>query len=170
MWVILTCLLSLAVWWDFKTHRIPNKLILLGMCLGSIFSILPNGVGWLNALLGWSVGLVVFMPFYLLRVLGAGDVKLLATVGAFMGYPAVLLVALFSCLAGGFLSILIALHQRQLIQMSRNLYQGLMLFCLQITSGRKTSQWSMTTSQKRLPYALAIALGTLYYAFVHGNF
>ena len=57
------------------------------------------------SIVGLLVGLGVFMPFYLLRVLGAGDVKLLAMVGAWLGATNVAWVALWTMAAGGVLLV-----------------------------------------------------------------
>ena len=166
-WLPCCLVLGLAVWWDFKTHRIPNRLIGLGMGLAGMFALLPTGIGLLNAVLGGSLGLALFLPLYLLRILGAGDVKLLATVGAFVGYGAVLQVALYSGLVGGVLAILIALRHGQLQPMLLNLYRGAVGLFIQINHGGSAAPWVMVTRSYPLPYALAIALGTLVYAFLH---
>jgi prepilin peptidase CpaA len=161
-----TLLLLSAVWWDVKTHRIPNQLVLLGLLMGAISSLLPTGIGWQDAALGSFAGLVAFLPLYLLRILGAGDVKLLAAVGAFVGYPGVLTVALLTGLAGGVLALLLAIRHHQLNQMWQQTKQGLIGFVMQIASGGRPRQWVMVVGPHRLPYALAIALGTLSYVYL----
>jgi len=167
MWILAcsTLLLS-AVWWDVKTHRIPNQLVLLGLGLGLATSFLPNGIGWQGAALGSLAGLAVFLPLYLLRILGAGDVKLLSAVGAFVGYPGILAVALLTGLAGGILALLLAMRLRQLRHMWSQIHQGLLGFVIQIASGGRPRQWVMVVGPHRLPYALAIALGTLGYLYL----
>jgi len=161
-----TLLLLLAVWWDVKTHRIPNQLVLLGLLMGLISSLLPTGIGWQNAALGSFTGLAAFFPLYLLRIFGAGDVKLLAAVGAFVGYPGVLNVALLTGLAGGVLALLLAIRHRQLHQMWQQIQQGFVGFVMQIASGVRPRQWVMVVGPHQLPYALAIALGTLSYVYL----
>jgi len=167
MWIIAcTLLLLCAVWCDIKTHRIPNQLVLLGVVIGFATSLLQGGIGWQDAALGCIAGLAVFLPLYLLRVLGAGDVKLLSAVGAFVGYPGILTVALFTGLAGGILALLLAIRHRQLRQMWRQVNQGLLSFVMQIASGGRPRQWVMVVGPHRLPYALAIALGTASYVYL----
>jgi prepilin peptidase CpaA len=161
-----TLLLLSAVWWDVKTHRIPNQLVLLGLLVGWLSSLLPAGIGWQDAALGSLAGLVAFLPLYLLRILGAGDVKLLAAVGAFVGYPGVLTVALLSGLAGGVLALFMAIRHRQLTQIWQQVQQGLIGFVMQIASGGRPRQWVMVVGPHRLPYAMAIALGTLGYVYI----
>lgn len=166
MWTIAcTLFLLCAVWCDVKTHRIPNQLVLLGLGLGFATSFLPGGIGWQDAVLGSLTGLAVFLPLYLLRILGAGDVKLLSAMGAFVGYPGILTVALFTGLAGGVLALMLAIRYRQLHQMWTRVHQGLLGFVMQMASGGRPRQWVMVVGPHRLPYALAIALGTLSYVY-----
>lgn len=60
-------------------------------------------------LVGGIVGLLVFMPLYVVSAMGAGDIKLMAVVGTFLGVKGVLLSALFTALAGGLLALGFAL-------------------------------------------------------------
>jgi prepilin peptidase CpaA len=98
---ILLVLLSLAAWQDIKQHRISNRIVLVGVVLGFVFnglfpqglgynSLAPGGLGWFGGLAGLGMGLAVLLPFYLLRTMGAGDVKLMGMVGAFLGPDQVL--------------------------------------------------------------------------------
>ncbi len=155
-----------AIWWDVKTHRIPNVLVLAGLALGLMTSVLPGGVGWLSSLYGCAIGLAIFLPLYVLRILGAGDVKLLAAVGSFVGYPDVLAVALLTGLAGGVLALLMAIRHRQLGRMWQQVHQALIGFVMQIASGGRPRQWVMVVGPHRLPYAVAIALGTLIHGYL----
>jgi prepilin peptidase CpaA len=156
----------LAIGWDVKTHRIPNVLVLVGLSLGLLISTWPGGIGLGHALYGGLTGLAVYLPLYLLRILGAGDVKLMAAVGAFVGFPDVMTVALITALAGLILSVLIAIRHRQLHQMTQHVYQGLIGFMWQIASGGRPQQWVMVIGPHRLPYAMAIGLGTLTHLYI----
>lgn len=162
-WLMCFTLLILSITWDVKTHRIPNQVILVGMFTGFIFSFFSTAVSPLNSIEGAIFGLMVFMPFYLLRILGAGDVKLLSAVGFFVGFPGVLFVALFSGLGGGVLSIVYALRHHEFMQMWKNTIRSVSTLLFQIESRDHSSQWVMAERPKRLPYALAIAFGTLFY-------
>ena len=158
--VACTFLLALAVWWDIHTQRIPNTLVLIGLVLGYASACLPNGIGWQSSALGSLVGLGVFLPLYVLRILGAGDVKLLAAVGAFVGYPSILKVALLTGFAGGILSLMWAWRYGDLQAMLIRMHTGVLSFVINAFSGGRLQQWRMVVGTYRLPYALAIALGT----------
>ncbi len=160
-------LLMMAIGWDVKTHRIPNVLVLVGLALGLLISTWPGGIGFSHALYGGLAGLAVYLPLYMLRILGAGDVKLMSAVGAFVGFPDVMAVALITALVGLILSVLIAIRYRQLQQMGKHVYQGLIGFMWQIASGGRPRQWVMVIGPHRLPYAMAIGLGTLTHVYMH---
>ena len=64
--------------------------------------------GLLGALAGLGVGLVVLLPVYALRVMGAGDVKLMAMVGAIVGLPDILQAVLYSLIVGGVAAVAFA--------------------------------------------------------------
>src|SRR3954463_13490202 len=84
--VVLTLLLAGAVICDCRTRRIPNALVMAGILFGLIYNVaFPPTVktSMLFAPAGMLVGLSMFLPLYLLRATGAGDVKLFAMVGAF---------------------------------------------------------------------------------------
>ncbi|PIT76293.1 prepilin peptidase [Limnohabitans sp. B9-3] len=168
MWTFACSLLLIAaMWWDVRTHRIPNPLVLLGWAVGMAIAWQPDGIGWIDAAEGSLAGLAVFLPFYLLRILGAGDVKLLAAVGAFVGFPGILTVAMLTGVSGGVLALLIALRHGQLTVMWQNVHQGVLGFVMQMASGGRPRQWVMVVGPHRLPYALAIGLGTLGYVLLN---
>lgn len=82
----LTLILVIAVYMDFKCYKINNKLIIIGMCIGSLHNFVFQGLyGLISSLLGGiaPIGLLFFL--YISSVLGAGDIKLFAVVGSFAG-------------------------------------------------------------------------------------
>jgi prepilin peptidase CpaA len=93
---------------DLRTRRIPNKLVLVIAVLGTLYSVaaLPVLPGLAKALGGLAVGLALWFPFYVLRMLGAGDVKFFAAASTWIGASAALQAALLSALLGGALAIL----------------------------------------------------------------
>ena len=122
----------IAVACDLRTRRIPNPLVVAGIALGLLFqAVTPTGSGLFaasagaasfgSALLGGVLGLAMFMPFYALRAFGAGDVKLLAMAGVWLGAGSVLWAGLWTLVAGGLLSLAWALGTGVLRQVFANL-------------------------------------------------
>lgn len=167
-WSLLIGLLGTAVWRDIVVRRIPNWLVLSGIVVALFFNIfapeqssplLSKGreLSVANALLGTLIGFVVLLPLYMLRAMGAGDVKLMAAVGAFLGPAQIAGAALLTFIAGGVFSIVAALFSRSLPRVLTNLR----VMGLVAVSGR-ASGMSLRDVQTtgRLPYAIAIATGT----------
>lgn len=156
----LTAMLLAAMWHDTATRRIPNTLVLWGSLTAIGLSLSPHGIGLGSALVGGLVGFLGFLVIYLLRAVGAGDVKLAAATGFFVGYPDMLWVNLLILLAGGLLSITWAMFSGQLGQTLHNLSTGLTQFWLSRQHGLGVERRAFPVSATRMPYALAIGAGT----------
>lgn len=168
---LLAVLLGLAVWRDVASHRIPNAVVASGTAaalllhtllptgFGFIAS-LPGGIGFTSALAGLGVGLVAFFPLYLLRAMGAGDVKLMAMVGAFLGPLDALVAAVFTLLAGGLFALAYAVKARLLGRLAYNLRLVLYAAFAGGAGGAGPKFDPRADSAARLPYSVAIACGT----------
>jgi len=149
----LTAILVGAVYCDLRRHRIPNALTGLGVIAGLALQAVGGGVhGLTSGLLGVGVGLACFAPFYLLRAMGAGDVKLLAAIGAFLGPLGCFYAALASLLVGGVGAI------------SYVLWRGALAFSTYARDGFGPATAAAFSSARiarrdRLPFALPIAVG-----------
>jgi prepilin peptidase CpaA len=92
---------------DLQSGRIPNPLILAGVIFGLGFAFFNNGTeGLLTAFVGFGLGFILLLPGYLLRFTGAGDVKLLATLGIFSGPALVLEIFAISVITGALFVLL----------------------------------------------------------------
>ena len=163
--VTLVTLVLTAVVCDLRTRRIPNRLVMVGIALGLLFQIAPPMGGGLLAsssslaLLGGLTGLAMFLPFYALRTMGAGDVKLLAMVGVWLGPQHVAWAALWTLLAGGALALAVALGTGALRQVLANLHSMVTSSPTQVPSGGLPASPRVTG---RLPYAVAIGCGAAF--------
>lgn len=159
-------MLAIAVWTDLRQRRIPNRLVLAGLGVALALSVAPGGIGLRSALLGMAAGLVLLLPMHLLGVMGAGDVKLMAAVGAFVGLQAVLMVVLITVLAGGVLSVAWALRLGRMREVLRNVRTGLVLSAADIAGRSLPRPESLPAIPARIPYALAIAAGAVVQAWL----
>lgn len=154
MFVLLLILVVAAVA-DLRTRRIPNWLTYATMGMGVSYHVYVDGwQGFLFGIEGLSLGCALLVVFYLLGGMGAGDVKLMAAVGSFVGPKIVIVAFLFTALAGGFYAIIILM----LYGKSKDLFLALKTFML-------TGKLIYVSSQnkKKLPalyYGVAIAVGT----------
>ena len=70
---------------------------------------------------GWAVGAALFLPLFALGGMGAGDVKLLAAIGAWLGPTGALWTGLYGALAGGIMAVVVALARGYASTAMRNL-------------------------------------------------
>ena len=71
-----------------------------------------DGAAWAFAAAGWATGLALFVPLYALGGMGAGDVKLLGAIGAWLGPMGAVWTGLYGAIAGGVLALAVAVWQR----------------------------------------------------------
>lgn len=95
---------------DLRSRRLPNLLTFGAAAVGFGWQLVSQGWGGAAASLeGFALGLALFLPWFALGGMGAGDVKLLAAIGAWLGPWRVIWVALFGSIAGGALALVVAL-------------------------------------------------------------
>ncbi len=93
---------------DWRSGRIPNQLLAASAAAALMISAFDSAsLSLLQALLGGGAGLLLLLPFYLLRGMAAGDVKLMAVIGLYAGPLAITDIALVSFIVGGIFSLLI---------------------------------------------------------------
>jgi prepilin peptidase CpaA len=145
---------------DLSTRRIPNRLLFAGLACVLILRLLSASPGssLLAAFGGMGLGLAMFLPFYLLRGMAAGDVKMMAVVGAFAGPDDAFRIALLSWCAGGVMALLLVLSRGRLGLALANL--GIMLRGAAMP-GAEMRGPSGQTSAGSIPYGVAIAVGTV---------
>jgi prepilin peptidase CpaA len=169
----LTLFMVMAIDADVRERRIPNLLVFLVLSTGLVLNCIgpengragplaqyPGALGLGAALLGVLVGLAVFLPLHLMRAMGAGDVKLLAALGAFLGAVEIINVALFILIAGGVLAVARMLWTGS----SRRVLGNVRLALSDLGSGQQRFD-PATQSVDRMPYALAFAGGLAAYSY-----
>lgn len=112
----------IALWYDVKSYRVPNWLIVTGWILGILCRML---VGGFEGAFSWVLGIVgigiLFIPFALLHMFGAGDVKLFMVMGGFFGVPFTIQYAVVALVCGAVFSVGKMLWHRNLLDRLRYL-------------------------------------------------
>jgi prepilin peptidase CpaA len=147
---------------DFRGLRIPNWLTYSGLIAALIVRV---GLGGWPELRGGLGGMLfaggIFLLLFLLGGMGGGDVKLMAAVGAWVGFAHVGVLLIMSAIAGGLLATGYVLVHKRMWESLRNMLE---LLRHHLTEGLKPHP-TLNVQQPgtlRLPYGLAIAIGTFY--------
>lgn len=148
---------------DLLTHRVPNRLTGCLLCVGLALGLSLGGWrGLEDAILGTLVGLGILLPFYLLRAMGAGDVKLLAALGSLLGPHWTLIAGIYTMLIGGMLAIGYVVVGS--VRAAAVLERASVMARLQQATTR-----AQQMRRERFPYAIAISLGALSAALERGD-
>jgi prepilin peptidase CpaA len=164
-------LLVMAAVSDVRFYRIPNWLTFGGMVFAIVygtFAARTPMTGAMTALGGLGTGLAIMLPFYVLGIMGAGDVKLMAMVGAFVGPYQTLWAILFTCIAGGAAALIFAMHRRRLGHMLANVKDTVNGMAMSGIAGlRPNGTIDMQQSIGKLPYGICICVGTISQVLAH---
>ena len=146
---------------DLRTRRIPNALTFGAAAAALVFHFAAGGLSGLAiGSAGWLAGAAMLLVPYALGGMGAGDVKLLAAVGAWIGPSQVAVAALISSIAGGIVALVIALGCGYLKAAFRNVW--LLLVHWRVMGVRPMDAVTLQGSKgPRLAYAVPIAIGTV---------
>jgi len=170
--IVLLALLIGAAVYDIRYRRIPNWLTLTGVILGFAinFGIGPPEGGVLFALQGFAVAFGLYMLLYLLRAMGAGDVKLMAAIGALVGWERWFGIFLVTAIVGGVMAFVLVAARGRLkrtifnvgfilseIRHGRPAYAGNEE--LDVRSGKAAS----------LPHGAVIAVATIFFLAICGR-
>mgnify|MGYP001175631313 CR=1 FL=1 len=153
---------------DLLQHRIPNLLCICVLGLG--ITMQSYSAGWegaITAASGSVTGLLLFLPLYLFKGMGAGDVKMMASLGALFGPFNTLIAAAFALVIGGLLAMIYLLLRLFLFLDWGKAVHVLKSFLTSIRLLAYTRQYFppendiAELASMRFPYALAIAGGAL---------
>jgi prepilin peptidase CpaA len=164
---VLFLILIIASVIDSRTHKIPNWLTasgaVFGLAYNTMYPIFPQA-GFMWAFEGLLLGFLIMLPFYALRVMGAGDVKLMAMTGAFLGFPDIFYGVICTFIVGGIAAIGFALFNRVLGRTLSNVKNIAHVLMFSAVVGMKPhASIEAGKSVGKLPYGVSIATGTIGY-------
>lgn len=140
---------------DVRTRRIPNSMTFPALLLGLVSHLAFGGWnGFLASLAGMAVAGAALLPGWLMRWMGAGDVKLMAAVGAWLAFPQAGIALLASLVAGGVIAACVALRGGVFWAAARN---ALLTGVWSLTRGANAPP--PVTTGIRFPFAIAVLAG-----------
>jgi len=172
--ILLTLVLAAAVY-DVRYRRIPNWLTASGVLVGLVMntflgdwrSPIPASPFWPGlrfALAGLGVAFGIYFVLYAARAMGAGDVKLMAAVGAMVGWEDWFGIFVFTAIIGGLMALILVLVKKRAMKTFWNV--GFILS--EMTSGRpaylKNEELDVKSSKALgLPHGAVIAVAVLFF-------
>ncbi|HMP79793.1 MAG TPA: A24 family peptidase [Pirellulaceae bacterium] len=169
-WAV-TIFVVVAAYVDGKELRVPNKLTFPMIFAGWLFSLIAfqlNGEGWYVGLFwslaGTAVGLATLLPAYAIGGMGAGDVKMMAAIGAWVHCTHTLYAFCLSAVVGAVLAVGMILYSGQV----RRHWNQMFFITNEIMTIRNPETLSAIAADRKssmrlLPYGIPIAIGTILY-------
>lgn len=141
---------------DLRSRRIPNQLTAGMAAIGLALAVSgTSGISTGASIAGLLVGLLLMMPGHALGATGAGDVKLMAAVGAIVGPAVVLSAFMFTAIAGGVLALIVAVQRQRLAVTIAGTGR------LMAAPGAASQEIKTAAAASRFAYGPAIAVGSV---------
>jgi len=153
-------ILAVALVTDLQTRKIYNWLTFPAMLVGLVLAGVFGGlIGLQSALVGFFAGSIVFaIGFFMGGQMGAGDVKLMAAIGIWLGWPHIVASVLYVTAVGGIIALGSAAVHGSLPKLFKNVYWSLVGMVL---PGGKANISPAESAAPPLPYGVSIVIGTL---------
>lgn len=172
IWVV-TLTLVLAAVIDGLKLKVPNwitfPMIIAGWVYSATLSPYAGWEGLMYSLVGTLVGLALLLPAYAIGGMGAGDVKLLAGVGAWVWGTTTLYAFAVSAVVGGIIAVLMVARRRKWFKHQAQFW----MICNEILTVKDPEKLAAIAAERKpsmmlLPYGIPIAIGTIAYFAVAG--
>jgi len=175
--IILGGLTVAAAVYDIRFRRIPNFLTMAGLAAGIAANGLlyyREGLRWEGlrlSLSGLAVAALVYVFLYFLHAIGAGDVKLMAAIGAITGTQAWLKIFVITALAGAIGALVLVVIRGRFKQTIRNVFRILAsLIHFQRPYDNDPDLDVRSAKALRMPHAVPIACASLIYLWLNAWF
>ena len=162
LWVVVPVLVlvAMATQADVTSRRIPNRLVGPALLLAlTMHGVMGGWAGLLGSVAGLFAAAGLLLPGHLARWMGAGDVKLMAAIGAWLAWPQAVVAVLAALVAGGIVAMAVAIRHRIL---TRTLHSAAAIGFWALTTPAGSGSSAPAGTGVRFPFAVAAAAGTIF--------
>ncbi len=169
--IALAALVIIAAIFDVRFRRIPNWLVLTGICAGFALNGFLFGLSGLGrAGLGLAVAAAIYVPLFALRAMGAGDVKLMAAAGSMTGASNWFALFLITAIAGGIIALGVLFFRGGVRRAVLNVLRILSSLVRFRAPYRERPELDVAhSSAVTLPHGLSIAISSLLFIALSHN-
>jgi prepilin peptidase CpaA len=165
---LVSVILIWAAWIDGKELRVPNWITFPMVLSGLIYSTVAGG-GLSAGLIGMAMGLACLLPLYAVGGMGAGDVKLMAGIGAWLGWQITLESFMVSVVVGAIMAVLMVLFRGTW----KKHYENFLTIFSEWVVIRNPYELSRIAAERKptmalLPYGIPICIGSIGYFLYAG--
>jgi prepilin peptidase CpaA len=170
LWLLLTLVLVAAVY-DVRYRRIPNWLTAGGVLAGLAMNTFWGWPGMRHSLTGFAVAFGIYVVLYALRAMGAGDVKLMAAIGAMVGWQNWFGIFVLSALVGGVMALILIVAKKRFLKTFWNV--GFILSEMKRGKPAYLGREELDVKHPKavgLPHGAVIAVGTVFFLAASAHF
>jgi prepilin peptidase CpaA len=159
-YVVIMVSLGLALYYDIKEGKIKNFITITAASIGLVANLYEYGLtgGIWVFLKGGLFPVLMLVTLWQINVLGAGDIKLFAAIGAIMGLPFVINSFVYSVFAGGIISLGVLIYRGQLYQRMKCILEYL---CFVLATRQLSVYNNKDDNESKFPFSTAIVPGTM---------
>lgn len=167
---LVSAVLILAAWIDGKELRVPNWITFPMVLSGLVYSTAVGGFAGLgDGVMGMCVGLLTLLPLYAVGGMGAGDVKLMAGIGAWLGWEVTLAAFCVSTVVGAVMAVIMVLWRKS----ARHHYENFLMILSEWMVVRRPTELARIAAERKprmllLPYGIPICIGSIGYFMYAG--
>lgn len=167
---LVSVILIIAAWIDGKELRVPNWITFPMVLSGLVYCTVTEGWSGMGAgLVGMSVGLLTLLPLYAVGGMGAGDVKLMAGIGAWLGWEITFYAFCVSTIVGAIMAVCMVLYRKSF----QKHYDNFLMIALEWMQVRDPRELSNIAAERKssmllLPYGIPICIGSIGYFMYTG--
>lgn len=160
--VLIMTLIVLAVINDLQNYKVRNEITLTFAIIGIVYNISFYGIhNFYTTVLGLIIPFLILLPLYVAKMLGAGDIKLFCSIGAFVGLKLILINIAYSFFAGAIIALVIMIIRKNAFLRFKYFFTYIKccLLCMKVMPYADLTEKQDRT---KMHFTIPIAIGTIY--------